>query len=376
MRSQLMKRIISDDVKSVENAIEALDAKNWMIDFVDEFLPFMLMETNLKYGSFHTVKMTLFLRKLAMRGMLSDDTERKVLRLLSLEMVNRDWVNIKAAQIGNAKHKSSFAIVKMLEELEDHNVHNAYYYATDLLETDTALLSQTLLTIGSKFIPNTLGHSVSCFYPVVKDLIYTNSRYRNTAVLSYLMYLARFDISESILKDVEEKTESPEDYSEWLKRSASGDGIINLHHMITIYILMEWESAGFNDEKAAPYGILKDWIAGKEIDEKREAFVKQSTDRESLPESYSEFFDEFSINDLDESVRLVLHLVAEKPKNAYDWLIRFYAENYEPNRWNPHYYTSLYCAMGLYLDERVTDKIAGKMALDQAIRYYANGIKK
>jgi hypothetical protein len=375
MKSQLMKSIISDDLKAVEDAIEALDAKNWMIDFVDEFLPFMLMETNLKYGSFHTVKMTLFLRKLAMKGMLSDETERKVLRLLSLEMVNRDWVNIKAAQVGKANHKSSFAILKMLEELDDRNVHNAYYYATDLLETDPGLLSQTLLAVGSKFIPNTLGHSISCFYPVVEDLIYTNSRYRNAAVLSYLMYLARFDISESILKDVEEKTGSPEDYGELLKRSASGAGIINLHHMITFYILMTWERVRFNKENASPFGILEDWIAGKEIDETRETFVKTSNFTERLPESYSEFSDKFSLKELDQSIGLVFELITEKPKSAYDWLIRCYAENYEPTRWNPHYYTSLYCALGLCLDENI-EEFAGRMALDQAIRYYASRMKK
>ena len=69
-------------------------------EVIDELLPLVLMETNLRYGSFHTVKMTLFIRELALEQYFSKPTERELARLLALEAAKRDWIGIQADRMG------------------------------------------------------------------------------------------------------------------------------------------------------------------------------------------------------------------------------------------------------------------------------------
>lgn len=46
------------------------------------------------------------------------------------------------------------------------------------------------------------------------------------------------------------------------------------------------------------------------------------------------------------------------------------------NHWDPHYFTSLYCAIRLYASETFQNTTAARMAVDQALRYFAQGIRK
>lgn len=50
------------------------------------------------------------------------------------------------------------------------NAHNAFYCALGLLRDTPAALAQTLLTLGASLIPKTLGHSLTCFFPVVPEM--------------------------------------------------------------------------------------------------------------------------------------------------------------------------------------------------------------
>ena len=53
-----------------------------------------------------------------------------------------------------------------------------------------------------------------------------------------------------------------------------------------------------------------------------------------------------------------------------------YTKYYSLGRWDPHYYTSLYAAFHFFLHDDLEDIVAGRMAVDQAIRYFAAGIGK
>lgn len=62
MRSKLKDIVINNDVGGLEEYLSILKGReNWsLITFVDELLPYLVMESNLRYGNFHMVKMSLF----------------------------------------------------------------------------------------------------------------------------------------------------------------------------------------------------------------------------------------------------------------------------------------------------------------------------
>ena len=78
--------------------------------------------------------------------------------------------------------------------------------------------------------------------------------------------------------------------------------------------------------------------------------------------TYEEFAKLFSFDDLDDTLAMVFMLLEIFPKQAVDWLFRFYAAHYTQENWDPHYYTSLYAALRLYLEDTIEDQIACRNA--------------
>lgn len=376
MSSQLQEAIIRRDGKAVEEFALSLEGEgNWsLVTIIDDLLPLMLMESNVRYGNFHSVKMNLFFRRLALEGYFSKTTEIKLARLITREMVTRKWVSIHAERLGYFKQSIFSPLEKLIEEIDQSNVHNAFYYAIGLIDEQPEILLQTLLTLGARVIPKTLGHSLTCFFPVVEDIISLNHPQADSALLSYIMYLCRYDAGKEMLQKEYGQAKNPLDYNVFLKLCASGDGIVNLHHMITFYIATEWENASFNKDGAVPYGILLNWAGEKKLDEERERRLAKLQYSGKLPKTYEEFSHQFSCDKLDDLLRCILQLLEERPKVAVDWLFRLYASCYTPEKWDPHYYTGLYAALGLYKSNKPFDKIASGMASEQAICYFAQGL--
>jgi hypothetical protein len=372
MSSRLREAVIRRDEEAVEQIISSLDEKdNWsLVTIIDELLPLMLMESNLRYGSFHTVKMNLFLRRLAIEGYFSKATQRALAGLIALETARRDWIGISAARIGYVERNISSLAERMIEQLDRGNVHNAFYYAVALIEEEPEVLMQTLLSLGASAIPRTLGHSLSCFFPVVEDVISVDHPQVDSALLTYIMYLARYDASKDVLKKEYGQAESPMDYGAFLRLCASGTGLVEVHHTITFYIATEWEHARFNKDEAVPYGLLLDWVGEKELDKNRERRAANFTYSGDLPDTYEAFARQFSFEKLDDSIPCVFRMLEERPKKVVDWLFRLYASHHN-HGWDPHYYTSLYSALRLYTRDRIRDKVACLMALDQALHYFA-----
>ena len=245
MSSLLKDAVLNGDQEEIKEIIKNMkNNENWsLITVIDELTPLLLMESNLTYGSFHLIKMSLFLREMQIKDYFSRDTEKKLIELISLLLSERDFVSIKSTRENFNKKRDGDYYNKLLEEINKGNAHNAYYYALRSLNCDRKKLSEFLLEIGSRFIPDSLGHSLSCFYPSVKDLIYIDSPHAETALLSYIMYLCRYSIEESHRQDLFGESSAgslPANYSELTFKCASGKGIVNLHHMITLAVFMLW----------------------------------------------------------------------------------------------------------------------------------------
>jgi len=374
MNSQLKEAVVRGDKETVEQLISSLEQENWsLVTIIDELLPLTLMESNLRFGNFHAVKMALFLRQLTIEGWFSKATERELARVIALETVEREWVGIQANRTGYARRDIEAPAEKLIEELNEGNVHNAFYYALALGEENPDTLAQTLLTLGAAAIPRSLGHSLSCFFPVVEDVISVDHPAAASALLTYIMYLARHDASKDILQKDYGQAEGPLDYDAFLKLCASGDGVLNIHHTITFLIATQWEHAVFNKDGSVPYGLLLDWVGEKKLDTDRERRMAEAKYTGELPGTYEEFCHQFSFEKFNESMPCILQLLEETPERCVDWLFRLYASYYTSD-WDPHYYTGLYSALRFYLSDRITDKVASRMVVEQAIYYFAEDV--
>ncbi|MFW6390130.1 MAG: hypothetical protein ACOCZT_03375, partial [Halanaerobiales bacterium] len=265
---------------------------------------------------------------------------------------------------------SGETVEKFIDELHKSNIHNAYYYSLGILKYTPEDLYQLLLNLGSIYIPDTLGHSISCFFPVITDIINSEHPVKGTALFSIISYLSRFPYPEDIMEKNLEQTK-PQDYDRILKISSSGDGIVNLHHMITFFILLSWENASFNHKKIVPYNIFLNWIKDKKIDRNQEEKVLKLKKVNKQIDNYTDFSKLFSPDNPEESIDTFIFLLDTIPEKAIDWIFRIYPDYYTPN-WDPHYITSIYCAIRLYLSRDIDDKISAKMAVYQAIKYFLN----
>jgi hypothetical protein len=371
MSSRLKEAVVGRDEGAVEQTMRSLEGRdNWsLITVIDELVPLMLMESNLRFGNFHSVKMGLFLRRLAVEGYFSRGTEWELARIVALELVRREWVSIRADGMGH-RDDSRASMEQLIEELGRGNAHNAFYCALGLLGDGPAALAQTLLTLGASLIPRTLGHSLTCFLPVMEDLVGVVHPDTASALLTYVMYLSRYGVGRRVLQQRYATAARPVDCDAVLKRCASGDGIVNLHHMITLSIAMEWEHASFNEEGTVPYGVLLDWISEKQVDPERQHRVARLESAERVPDTYVEFSRQLSLEEPEASLACVLQMLERQPKRAVDWLFRWYASHYTRGNWNPHYYTSLYSALRLQMGGRIHDRIASRMALEQTLHYF------
>ena len=376
MGSQLREAVMRRDAGAVEQCISALQGTdNWsLVSVLDELTPFALMESNLQFGSFHSVKMTLFLRRLAMEGYFSKPTELALARLIARELVDREWVLVQGDRSGYVERDVDAPVEKVIEALDRGNVHNAFFYASGAMARDKAALVQALLSLGASAIPHSLGHSLTCFFPVMEDLLYLDHAHADSALLTYLMYLVRYEVNSDVLKEGYGALEGPLDYGALLKRCASGIGIVDIHHMITFYVATAWEGAAFNAKGAVPCRILLDWVGDKPVDEASEERVANAQYAGKLADTYEEFQQGFSFEKLDASIPYLFALLANRPKRTVDWLFRLYASYYAPDSWDPHYYTGLYSALRLYMGDKVQDPVACRMAVAQALAYFAEDV--
>lgn len=372
----LVETVKNNEIKQIESLLYSkISNHEWTIhSVIDDLLPVMVMQSNLQYKNFHLVKMALFIRRLAHDKLFSRETEYQLARMLCLEIPKTQWVDIKADWMDTNEDFSIFTIANLKREIENHNVHNAFYYAVGLLNHDPDTLNQFLLVKSAEYLSSTLGHSFSCFLPFALDMIHCHHPYAPSALLSYIMYLCRFNKEDSVKNPETGDFLNIQQMAELIKVAASGDGIVNLHHMITLYTYIEWECAPFNKDKFVPFVGLRRWIGEKEIDLEREKIVKQIYRLESFPRDFNEFFNLFSLYNPTNTALHVLSMLEANPRQTIDWLYLAYLQYYKPGKWDPHYITSLHSAIGLYRCPNFRTCAARRMPVVQAIKYFADGI--
>ena len=376
MESQLKKAIINHRQEKIKKYLKELenDRSFSLASLIDELLDLMLMECSLRYGSFHFVKMSLFLREFSQKNYFSRESELEIARVVLLGLSERHFIKLEADSSGYkeaAINEKTYA--KLSEEINKGNTHNSFYYSLGILEKEPEKLKEFLLNLGMERITDSLGHSISCFYPVLRDLVNHHQDLSATAVLSFLMYLSRYSYKDKYnSKEEKEKRPSQKELEKLGLKAASGSGIINLHHMITYYTFLMLEDSSFY-QQIPPYSILENYFGSKNIDQQRLELFEKNVEKNMVAENYQQFKNNFSLKSYQANLGFLFNNLDSEYQNTVSYLHRLFAEYYSSS-WNPHYYTGLYCSLGIYSSDKINNIKIKKMAVIQAVEYFTNNV--
>jgi len=349
--------------------------RSWNLEkLINDLIPYFCMESNLKYGSFHLVQMALFLKRLAKNNFFSRKTQFKLSEILLRELIWRRWTVIEAHDISTElDNPEEFSEKKILAEINKGSINNAFYRSMGLLEKNRIQLAVFLLKIASYSIPVSKGHTLASRFHLIKDIILAGEKDQYTALLSCIMHFSQYNAPHTVLNENFAVLKREPDHSYLLRASASGSSNGDIHQLNTFNILTEWENSSFNKRRYAPYKVFAEWVGNKPVD-KEAAEDMENIKKFETASSYEDFSQSFSLLDINNTVHLVLFMLEKNFKQTVDWLYRIYADYYNPDNWDPHYFSCLYTGIQLFSNNYIEDIVGRRMALRQSLIYFAENI--
>ncbi len=229
--------------------------------------------------------------------------------------------------------------------------------------------ARSLLLLGSGYLDDSLGHSVSCTSFILLEMTEREDQDPWPALATLADYFCKggFHTTPALRKS---SVFSPDEaIKHHLLRAASGQGIVNLHHTITVYA-MERVRQYFSAEQYDH--MIVSWI-----DFLGDKKAKQTTlEGPAKPAAdYDKFYQAFSRLD----AKSVLGLIKEKiispqgRKQLGRFLIKGVCDQYQGN-YNPHYLTGLGSALWVVNQYWNQPQIVLN-ALFQYLDFFFKGIK-
>src|SRR6266540_747656 len=128
----------------------------------------------------------------------------------------------------------SFPQIEAAIEADDRDRAARLMYAFQE-QKGKAELSRNLLTLGSGYMDQSLGHSVSCTAFILLEMIERSDQDPWPALSTLAAYFCKGRFH--TMPDLRETADIPseEALNQYLLRATSGSGIVNLHHTITRY---------------------------------------------------------------------------------------------------------------------------------------------
>ncbi len=209
--------------------------------------------------------------------------------------------------------------------------------ATFRAQADEAELARRLLLLGSGYLDDSLGHSVSCTAFILLEMMERADQDPWPALATLADYFCKggFHTTPALRKST--AFSSDEALIHHLLRATSGSGIVNLHHTITVYAMERVRHLFSEGEFNHMVGAWIDFMEGK----KAERRVLESPRVES-PADYPRFYDTVCSLEAKTVVASVAGMIAagEGRRQLGRHLVKALCDLYQGN-YNPHYLTGL-----------------------------------
>lgn len=230
-------------------------------------------------------------------------------------------------------------------------------------------LARKLLLLGSGYLDHSLGHSISCTAFILLEMLQRKVQNPWPALTALAEYFCKgkFHATPPMSRP---GTFSDEAIRENLLRAASGRGIVNLHHTITLYALQRVKQFFSAEEYQHLIGT---WVAFLK-NKKAQPITLASRSIEPIPD-YARFDKIFSSLEPEPVVTAALAMMdtPQKRRQLSHFLIRSVCGQYQGN-YNPHNLTGL--GSILWVVERFWNQAPiAQNALFQYLDFFFNEIK-
>ena len=213
----------------------------------------------------------------------------------------------------------------------------AVLMATFYVQAGGAELARRLLLLGSGYLQDSLGHSVSCTAFILLEMLERTNQDPWPALVTLADYFCKGEFHTTPALRKTSAYPSDEVFDHHLLRATSGRGVLNLHHTITIYAIEHVRQFFTGEEYNHMIGA---WITFMEDKELR--LVVLDPPKTKIQGDYNRFYDTFSMLDARSLVASMQEMIAS-PQGRLElgrFLIKGLCDRYQGD-YNPHYLTGL-----------------------------------
>jgi hypothetical protein len=224
---------------------------------------------------------------------------------------------------------------------EQDREKTAVLMATFYGQAGGAELAKRLLLLGSGYLQDSLGHSVSCTAFILLEMLERTDQDPWPALVTLADYFCKgaFHTTPVLRKTLAFPPEEVFDHH--LLRATSGRGIVNLHHTITIYAI-EHVRHFFTEEEYNH--MIGAWITFME--DKKVSLVTLDSFKTEVQGEYDRFYKTFVTLEAKSVVASTQEMIASRQGRLElgRFLIKGLCDRYQGN-YNPHYLTGLGSAL-------------------------------
>lgn len=367
MSNDLLQALEASDVtKASERLMKRIgkDGSAWDVHL--SLFPVVQRVMNPPFINPHLPKMYRICRELV--SYLNKDEIPALVHLEVSEYAKRP----KLEKLPKAKLLTSHVSFKDVESaISDRDWEKtAVFMATFHAQMGGTELARRLLLLGSGYLDDSLGHSVSCTAFILLEMMERAEQDPWPALATLADYFCKgqFHTTRALRKS--KAFPLDEALSHHLLRATSGSGIANLHHTITLYALERVRRLFSREEYNHMIGAWIAFMKGKE--------AKQvGADRPGMEPTadYMRFYETFSRMEAKSVVASVAAMIAspEGRRQLGRFLIKGVCELYQGN-YNPHYLTGLGSALWV-VDRYWNQESIAMNALFQYLDFFFDGMK-
>jgi hypothetical protein len=253
--------------------------------------------------------------------------------------------------------------------IEDQDWEKTAYLFAALYNEDAREFARRLLLIGSGYLDDSLGHSVSCTAFILLEILEKVDQDPWPALATLADYFCKGRFSETPTLRSQASTVGA--IGDNLLRAASGLGIVNLHHTITLYAIERTRQL----LKPREYDhILTSWTEFMG-DKEAEPFSPDDFRTENM-HNYEEFYQIFRRLDVKPAVACLSTMfdTESSRRQLAHFLIKGVCDFYQGD-YNPHYLTAL--GSVLWVIDRFWNQMPIALtALYQYIDFFFTNVKR
>jgi hypothetical protein len=226
--------------------------------------------------------------------------------------------------------------------------------------------ARCLLLLGSGYLNNSLGHSISCTAFILTEMLERADQDPWPALSTLASYFCQGRFHTALAPALPKEILGTN-----LLRATSGLGIVNLHHTITWYAIERVRELLTRED----YGHLAAaWV--RFLGDKREEKVTLKGEAGEVVEDYDRFYRLFSELKPGPVTASSIRMIASKEgrSNLGRFLIQAVCERYQGN-YDPHYLTGLGATLWV-LDHYWQETPIATNALYQYLDYFFSGLKR